>query len=113
MTAILMLIFQDTILSLVASVQLTNNDLVRVGDWIEMPQFNADGDVIDIALNSVRVQNWDRTITVIPTHKFLENSFMNLRGMREAGGCKLKKSVYIDIMEVHFLTSISLWHFGS
>ena len=66
-------------------VQLTANDLLRVGDWIEMPQFNADGDVIDIALNVVKVQNWDKTITVIPAHKFIENSFKNWRGMQESG----------------------------
>src|SRR5690625_7179182 len=82
-SAVLMLIVQDTILSLVASVQLTNTDLVRVGDWIELPQFDADGDVIDIALNTVKVQNWDKTVTVIPTHKFLENSFRNWRAMFE------------------------------
>ncbi len=104
MTAILLLIFRDTLLSLVAGVQLTANDLVRVGDWIEMPQFNADGDVVDIALNSVRVQNWDRTITVIPTHKFLENSFKNWRGMRDAGGRRIKRSIFIDMRAVRFLT---------
>src|SRR5690606_23805846 len=69
MAAILMLVFKDTILSLVASVQLTSNDMLRVGDWIEMPQLNADGDVIDIALHTVKVQNWDKTITTIPTWK--------------------------------------------
>ena len=90
MTAVLMLVFRDTILSLVAGVQLTANDLLRVGDWIEMPQFNADGDVIDIALNVVKVQNWDKTITVIPAHKFIENSFKNWRGMQESGGRRIK-----------------------
>src|SRR5690625_4323025 len=93
LSAVLLLVFQNTILSFVAGIQLTSNDLIRVGDWIEMPQFNADGDVIDIALNSVRVQNWDRTITVIPTHKFLERSFKNWRGMREAGGRRIKRPV--------------------
>lgn len=112
MTAILLLVFRDTLLSLVAGVQLTANDLIRVGDWIEMPQFNADGDVIDIALNSVRVQNWDRTITVIPTHKFLENSFKNWRGMREAGGRRIKRSVYIDMRAVRFLTEEEIDRFG-
>src|SRR5690606_23735688 len=95
MMAIILLIFRDTILSLVASVQLTNNDLVRVGDWIEMPQFNADGDVVDIALNNVKVENWDKTITVIPTHKFLEHSFKNWRNMFERGGRRIKRSINI------------------
>ncbi|HRO68481.1 MAG TPA: mechanosensitive ion channel family protein [Pseudobdellovibrionaceae bacterium] len=104
MTAILLLIFKDTILSLVAGVQLTSNDLIRVGDWIEMPQFNADGDVVDLALNTVKVQNWDRTITVIPAHKFLENSFKNWRGMQESGGRRIKRSVYIDMSTIRFLT---------
>ena len=104
MTAILLLIFRDTILSFVAGIQLVNNDLVRVGDWIEMPQFDADGDVIDIALNVVRVQNWDRTITVIPTHKFLEHSFRNWRGMFESGGRRIKRTVHLDLSTVRFLT---------
>lgn len=112
MTAILLLVFRDTILSLVAGVQLTANDLIRVGDWIEMPQFNADGDVIDIALNSVRVQNWDRTFTVIPTHKFLEHSFKNWRGMKEAGGRRIKRSVFIDMRTVRFLTDEEIERFG-
>lgn len=104
MTAVLMLVFRDTILSLVASIQLTNNNLIQLGDWIEMPQFNADGDVIDIALNTVKVQNWDKTITIIPTHKFLENSFKNWRGMHESGGRRIKRSLYIDTSTVRFLT---------
>ena len=101
--AVILLLFRDTLLSLVASVQLTNNDLIRQGDWIEMPQFNADGDVIDIALNTVRVQNWDKTITVIPTHKFLEHSFRNWRGMQESGGRRIMRSINIDITSVRFL----------
>ncbi|HEX5580040.1 MAG TPA: mechanosensitive ion channel family protein, partial [Gemmatimonadaceae bacterium] len=104
MMAIILLIFRDTLLSLVASVQLTNNDLVRVGDWIEMPQFNADGDVIDIALNTVRVRNWDRTVTVIPTHKFLEHSFRNWRGMFEGGGRRIKRAIHINTSSIRFLT---------
>lgn len=112
MTAILLLIFRDTLLSLVAGVQLTANDLIRVGDWIEMPQFDADGDVIDIALNAVRVQNWDKTITAIPAHKFLEHSFKNWRGMRESGGRRIKRSVYIDMRTVRFLTDEEIERFG-
>ena len=112
MTAILMLVFRDSILSLVAGVQLTTNDLVRVGDWIEMPQFNADGDVIDIALNSVSVRNWDKTITVIPTHKFLEHSFKNWRGMFESGGRRIKRAIYVDMSTIRFLTEEEVDHFG-
>lgn len=104
MMAILLLVFRDTLLSLVASVQLTNNDLVRVGDWIEMPQFGADGDVVDIALHTVKVQNWDRTLTVIPTHKFLDHSFKNWRQMFEGGGRRIKRAVFINTGTIRFLT---------
>jgi len=110
--AIILLIFRDTLLSLVASVQLTNNDLIRVGDWIEMPQFEADGDVIDIALNNVRVQNWDRTITVIPTHKFLEHSFRNWRGMSDSGGRRIKRAIHIDTSTIRFLTDEEIDRFS-
>lgn len=102
-TAVLLLIFRDTLLSFVAGIQLTTNDLIRVGDWIEMPQFNADGDVVDISLNVVKVQNWDRTVTVIPTHKFLENSFKNWRAMFESGGRRIKRALRIDMSSVRFL----------
>lgn len=104
MAAVLMLVFQDTLLSFVASVQISSSSLLRIGDWIEMPQANADGDVIDIALHTVRVQNWDKTITSIPTKKFLTESFKNWRGMREAGGRRIKRSIFIDQMSVRFLT---------
>jgi miniconductance mechanosensitive channel len=110
--AIILLIFRDTLLSLVASVQLTNNDLIRVGDWIEMPQFDADGDVIDIALNNVRVQNWDRTISVIPTHKFLEHSFKNWRGMTDSGGRRIKRAIHIDTSTIRFLTEEEIARFS-
>jgi miniconductance mechanosensitive channel len=91
-SAVLLLVFRDTLLSLVAGIQLTGNDLIRVGDWIGVPQFNADGDVVDIALNTVKVQKWDRTFTVIPTHRFLEHSFKNWRGMQASGGRRIKRS---------------------
>ncbi len=113
MTAVLLLVFRDTILSLVAGIQLTTNNLVKVGDWIEMPQFNADGDVIDIALHSVKVQNWDKTITVIPTHKFLENSFKNWRGMQESGGRRVKRSIFIDISTIRFLKDEEISKFSN
>lgn len=103
MAAVLMLVFKDTILSLVASVQLTSNDMLRVGDWIEMPQLNADGDVIDIALHTVKVQNWDKTVTTIPTHRLISDSFKNWRAMFEAGGRKVQRSLRIDQNSIRFL----------
>ncbi|WP_339929100.1 mechanosensitive ion channel family protein [uncultured Brevundimonas sp.] len=103
MAAILMLVFKDTILSLVASVQLTSNDMLRVGDWIEMPELNADGDVIDIALHTVKVQNWDKTITTIPTWKLINESFKNWRGMEESGGRRIMRALLIDQTSVRFL----------
>lgn len=104
LSAVLLLVFQNTILSFVAGIQLTSNDLIRVGDWIEMPQFNADGDVVDIALNYVTVQNWDKTVTVIPAHNFLQNSFKNWRAMQETGGRRIKRSIMIDTSTIRFLT---------
>jgi len=104
MTAVLLLVFRDTILSLVAGIQMTTNDLIRVGDWIEMPQFQADGDVVAISLNSITVQNWDQTLTVIPAHKFLEHSFRNWRGMQEAGGRRIKRAFHLDQTTIRFLT---------
>ncbi|WP_157370635.1 mechanosensitive ion channel family protein [Vulgatibacter incomptus] len=112
MSAILLLIFRDSILSFVAGIQITTNNLIRVGDWIEMPQFHADGDVIDIALNTIQVQNWDKTITTIPAHKFLENSFKNWRGMQEWGGRRIKRSIFVDVSTIRFLTAEEVEHFG-
>jgi len=104
MAAVLMLVFKDTILSLVASVQLTSNDMLRVGDWIEMPQLNADGDVIDIALHTVKVQNWDKTVTTIPTHRLIQESYKNWRGMSESGGRRIKRALLLDQNCVRFLS---------
>ncbi len=100
MTAILLLVFKDTILGLVASVQMSTNDMVRIGDWVEMPKFNADGDVIDINLNTVKVQNFDRTITTIPTYFFITDSFKNWRGMQQSGGRRIKRALYVDVNSV-------------
>lgn len=105
MAAVLMLVFKDTILSLVASVQLTSNDMLRVGDWIEAPDMNADGDVIDIALHTVKVQNFDKTITTIPTYRLISDPFRNWRGMSEAGGRRIMRSLYIDQNSVGFLSA--------
>lgn len=103
MAAVLMLIFQDTILSFVASVQLTSNDIVRVGDWIEMPNLNADGDVIDIALHTIKVQNWDKTITTVPTRRLITDPVKNWRGMRETGGRRIKRPLFLDQNSIGFL----------
>jgi len=108
LTAVLLLIFRDTILSIVASLQITSNDLVRLDDWIEVPKFGADGDVIDIALHTIKVQNFDKTITVIPTHKLIEVSFKNWRGMQESGGRRIKRSLMLDIGSVKFLDEAML-----
>ena len=102
--AVLILVFQDTLLSLVASIQIRSNDLLRVGDWIEMPNLNADGDVIDIALHNVRVQNFDKTISTIPTKRFITDSFKNWRGMQESGGRRIKRALDIDQTSVRFLS---------
>ncbi|MGY0559019.1 mechanosensitive ion channel family protein [Lysobacter sp. A421] len=104
MTAVTMLVFKDTILSLVASVQLASNDMLRVDDWIEMPSQNADGDVIDISLHTVKVQNWDKTISTIPTHKLISESFRNWRGMQQSGGRRIKRSLLLDQSSVRFLS---------
>lgn len=104
MTAILLLVFKDTILGLVASVQISANDMVRVGDWVEMPKFNADGDVIAINLNTVKVQNWDKTITTIPTYFFITDSFKNWRGMVQTGARRIKRAIQIDAHSVKFVS---------
>lgn len=104
MAAVMMLVFQDTILSLVASVQISSSNIVKLGDWIEMPQLNADGDVIDIALHTVKVQNWDKTITTIPTRKLVSEPFKNWRGMTESGGRRIKRAISMDQNSIHFLT---------
>ena len=108
MTAVVMLIFKDTILSLVASVQISSNDLFKVGDWVEAPQFGADGDVVDIGLHTVKIQNWDKTISVIPTHKLIDSTFKNWRGMSESGGRRIKRSLFIDINSISLCSSETL-----
>ncbi|MDH3350847.1 MAG: mechanosensitive ion channel family protein [Gammaproteobacteria bacterium] len=111
MTAILLLVFKDTILSLVASVQLTAQDMVRVGDWIEMPQFGADGDVVDVQLHTVKVQNWDKTITTIPTHRLITDSFKNWRGMSQSGARRIKRAILVDVASIRFHTQAEVDHF--
>lgn len=103
-TAIILLVFKDTILSFVASIQIASTGVIRLGDWVSMPQYGADGDVVDIALHRVTIQNWDKTLTAIPTHKFLDESFTNWRGMTESGGRRIARSVQIDQTSVRFLS---------
>ncbi|HRO27412.1 MAG TPA: mechanosensitive ion channel, partial [Luteimonas sp.] len=102
-SAVLMLIFQDTILSFAASLQISGDGRVRIGDWIEMPAQNADGDVIDISLHTITVKNWDKTVTTVPTRKLISDSFKNWRGMTETGARRIRRSLYIDQGSVRFL----------
>lgn len=102
MTAILLLIFKDTILGFVASIQMSVYDMIRVGDWIAMPKYDADGDVISINLNTVKVQNWDKTITTIPTYAFITDSFKNWRGMSDSGGRRIKRAIHLKVSSFKF-----------
>jgi len=102
MAAVLLLVFKDTILGLVASIQLSSNKMVKPGDWIEMPKYGADGTVFEITLNTVKVQNWDKTIVTIPTYSLVSDSFVNWRGMEESGGRRIKRSINIDMKSVKF-----------
>ncbi|MGW8314047.1 MAG: mechanosensitive ion channel family protein [Bacteroidales bacterium] len=105
MAAVLILVFKDTILGFVASIQLSANHMVQVGDWISMPKYNADGTVLDISINTVKVQNWDKTIATVPTYALVSESFNNWRGMEESGGRRIKRSINIDMKSVGFLNS--------
>jgi len=100
--AVLMLIFKDSILGLVAGVQLSANDMLRPGDWITMPKYGADGDVLEVSLTTVKIRNFDKTITTIPPYALVSDSFQNWRGMRETGGRRIKRSIFIDMTTVHF-----------
>ncbi|GMQ60371.1 mechanosensitive ion channel family protein [Vallitalea sediminicola] len=103
MSAIIILIFRDSILGLVAGIQLSTNNLLKIGDWIEMQQFGADGEVVDVSLTNITVENWDKTLVNIPAHKFIDESFKNWRGMTDAGGRRIKSAIYIDITSIRFL----------
>ena len=105
LTAVLIIVFKDTILSLVSSIQINSNNLFKIGDWIEAPQFGADGNVVDIALHSVKVQNWDKTISVIPTSKLTESSFKNWKGMSDSGGRRIKRSIKINMKSIKFCSN--------
>ncbi len=111
LTAVLMLVFKDPILGLVGGIQLSTNDMVRIGDWVSLPKFNADGPVIDISLTTVKVQNWDKTITTIPTYSLISDSFKNWRGMTDAGGRRIKRNLHVDISSIRFCTEEMLERF--
>jgi len=102
LTAVLLLVFKDTIMGLVAGIQLSVNEMVCEGDWIEMPQFGADGEVMDFSLTTVKVRNWDKTITTIPAYALISQSFKNWRGMEESGGRRIKRSIIIDMNSIRF-----------
>lgn len=112
LTAVLMFIFKDAILGFVAGIQLTANQMVANGDWIEMPKYGADGDIIEIALTTVKVQNWDKTITTIPTYALITESFKNWRGMSESGGRRIKRSISLDMNTIQFCTEEMLDRFS-
>lgn len=111
--AILSLVFKDTIMGLVAGVQLTANDMLRPGDWISMPKYGADGNVLEVTLTTVKIQNWDKTISTIPPYALVNDSFQNWRGMRESGGRRVKRSIHIDMHTIRFCTSAEMEAFQS
>ncbi len=111
MTAVLILVFKDSILGFVASLQLSMNDMVRIGDWIEMPKYGADGDVIDVTLHTVKVQNWNKTISTIPAYALISDSFKNWRGMDESGGRRIKRAIHIDMNSIRFCDAAMLARF--
>ncbi len=113
MSAVLMLVFKDPIMGVVSSIQLSSNDLVRIGDWIEMPKYGADGEVLDVTLQSVIVRNWDMTVTSIPIYALVSDSFKNWRGMSESPGRRVKKSIHIDMSSVRFLTEEDIQRLSS
>src|SRR5690554_147274 len=110
-SAVLLLMFKDTIMGFVASIQVTTNDMVRIGDWIEMPKYGADGDVLEINLTTVKVQNWDKTITTIPTYTLISDSFQNWRGMQNSGGRRIKRSIVLKQASIRFIQDEELPRF--
>lgn len=111
MAAVFSFVFKDSILGFIAGIQLTSNDMLRIGDWIEMPKYGADGDVIDITLNTVKVQNWDKTYVTIPAYSLISDSFKNWRGMQQFGGRRIKRSIYIDVNSIDFCSQEMLEKF--
>ncbi len=111
LSAVLLLVFKDSILGFVASLQLTFNKLVETGDWIEVPEYGADGNVVDVSLNTIKVQNWDKTITTIPTYSLISGSFKNWKGMEDSGGRRIKRSINLDMNSVRFVDDALLEKF--
>ncbi len=111
LTAVLLLVFKDTILGFVAGVQLGAHDMVRVGDWVEMPKYGADGNVVALTVNTVKIQNWDKTISTIPTYAMISDSFKNWRGMSESGGRRIKRAIYLDMTSIRFVDDAMLSRF--
>jgi miniconductance mechanosensitive channel len=103
LSAVLLLLFKDTILGFVASIQISSNELFKIGDWIEIPSFNADGEVVDITLHTIKIQNWDKTFTLVPTYKLVENSFKNWQGMEQSGRRRIKRNISIDVHTIKFI----------
>ena len=112
LTAVLMLIFKDAILGFVAGIQLTSNRMVAPGDWIEMPRYGADGDVVKMTLTTVKVQNWDKTITTVPTYALISEFFKNWRGMQQSGGRRIKRAIHIDMNSILFCTEEMIGRFS-
>lgn len=111
MTAVTSLIFKDAILGFVAGIQLTGNDMVRIGDWVEVPNFSANGTVVDISLTTVKVENFDNTITTVPAYAMITNAFINWRGMEESGGRRIKRALYVNVADVRFVDDVDLDHY--
>jgi len=111
-SAVLLLVFKDTIMAFVASIQIASYDLVKVGDWIEIPSLGVDGDVMDMALHTIKVRNFDKTITTVPTNKLIEQSFKNWRGMQNTGSRRIKRAIHIDISSIKFLSNEMLNRFN-
>ena len=108
-----MLVFKDTILSFVSTIQINSNNLFKIGDWVEAKKFGADGDVVDIGLHTIKIQNWDKTISIIPTHKLIASSFKNWRGMSDSGGRRIKRSINIDMNSIKFCNNELIEKFKS
>lgn len=111
LSAVLMLVFKDTIMGFVASIQVSVNDMVRIGDWITVPKHDADGDVVQITLTTVKIRNFDKTITTIPPYSLVSDSFQNWRGMQDSGGRRLKRQIFIKLTSVHFIKDEEIKHY--
>ncbi len=113
MMAVILLVSKDSLQGLVAGIQLVSNDMVRTGDWVEIPQYGADGDVVEITLHTVKVQNWDKTISMVPTYSLISEGFKNWRGMEESDGRRIKRSIFLDVSSVRFCLPEMIEHYKS